>query len=71
MMMICGVDYIGMYEVRLQRKNTISTILHTDNCREAVWTANMDPTNRTPVNVNKGGTRDFYMNDGKWHSYEL
>lgn len=71
MMMTCGVDYIGMYEVRLQRKNTISTILHTDNCREAVWTANMDPTNRTPVNVNKGGTRDFYMNDGKWHSYEL
>lgn len=69
--MTCGVDYIGMYEVRLQRKNTISTILHTDNCREAVWTANMDPTNRTPVNVNKGGTRDFYMNDGKWHSYEL
>lgn len=70
-MMTCGVDYIGMYEVRLQRKNTISTILHTDNCREAVWTANMDPTNRTPVNVNKGGTRGFYMNDGKWHSYEL
>lgn len=69
--MTCGVDYIGMYEVRLQRKNTVSTILHTDNCREAVWTANMDPTNRTPVNVNKGGTRDFYMNDGKWHSYEL
>ena len=71
MMMTCGIDYIGMYEVRLQRKNTVSTILHTDNCREAVWTANMDPTNRTPVNVNKGGTRDFYMNDGKWHSYEL
>lgn len=71
MMMTCGVDYIGMYEVRLQRKNTISTILHTDNCREAVWTANMDPTNRTPINVNKGGARDFYMNDGKWHSYEL
>lgn len=69
--MTCGIDYIGMYEVRLQRKNTVSTILHTDNCREAVWTANMDPTNRTPVNVNKGGTRDFYMNDGKWHSYEL
>lgn len=70
-MMVCGIDYIGKYEVQIKRKNMISTILRTDNCREAVWAANMDPSNRIPMNANKGGTRDFYMDDGKWHSYEI
>jgi len=69
--MVYGIDYIGKYEVQIQRGDRITTMLHTDNCREAVWTANMDPSNRTPINANKGGTRDFYMDDGKWHSYEI
>lgn len=72
--MTLGVDYIGKYSVierrQLKSDKTIDVpILHTDNCREAVWVANMDPQFHTPVNV--CGERDFYKFEGKWHSFEL
>lgn len=45
-------------------------VVKTDNCREAVWTANKDPNFLTPKNI--CGERDFYKgDDGKWHSFEL
>ena len=67
---------IGKYTVIQTRSfktngNTIEApVLRTDNCREAVWVANKDPENLTPVHI--CGERDFYKGeDGKWHSFEL
>ena len=69
-----GVDYIGKYsllEARILKdgRRIETPVLHTDNCREVVWYANMDPEHNTPVNV--CGERDFYKVDNKWHSFEL
>ena len=45
-------------------------VVKTDNCREAVWTANKDPNGLIPKNI--CGERDFYKgDDGNWHSFEL
>ncbi len=67
---------IGKYNVIQTRTLKISNedidvpVLRTDNCREAVWVANKDPENLTPVHL--CGERDFYKGeDGKWHSFEL
>lgn len=72
--MVLGVDYIGKYSLLESRvlkngKQIEVPTLHTDNCREVVWYANIDPEHNTPVNV--CGERDFYMFEGKWHSFEL
>lgn len=69
-----GVDYIGKYSLLESKilkngKQIDMPVLHTDNCREVVWYANMDPEHNTPVNV--CGERDFYKVGGKWHSFEL
>ena len=66
---------IGKYNViqnkTLKNNEDIDIItLRTDNCREAVWTANKDPDILTPVHI--CGERDFYKgDDGMWHSFEL
>lgn len=67
---------IGKYSVVQARtfltndKEVQTPVLHTDNCREAIWVANQDPINQTPINI--CGERDFYKGkDGKWHSFEL
>ena len=69
-------EIIGKYIV-LENDNskrfhkTLHTpVVKTDNCREAVWTANQAPDLMTPMNI--CGERDFYKGeDGKWHSFEL
>jgi hypothetical protein len=69
-----GIDYIGKYEVLEERETTKGDILqvpvlYTDNCREAVWIANMNPLINTPKNI--CGERDFYRDSEGWHSFEL
>lgn len=56
----------GKYRVNLPTTNgyKAETII-TDNPREAVWEANKLP-GRTVENI--CGEREFYIEDGKWHS---
>lgn len=67
---------IGKYEVtqemRLNKESNSTTqvpILLTDNAREAVWTANKDPQHTKIRNIR--GEKDFYLDEGKWHSFDL
>lgn len=73
--MIRGVDYIGKYALlethyaKSRKENVDVPVLYTDNCREVVWYANSASDVCTPVNI--CGERDFYKDEGKWHSFEL